>query len=74
MKHKSQFLNIVQAAEYAGVSRPTLYTMIADGLKSARIGSRQKIKTDWVDEYFESKANVDGSNKAVASNILEGMR
>ncbi len=70
----SPYMTIVQASKYANCSRPTIMRMISDGLKVARIGSRLKIKTTWIDTYMEDKANTDNSTKSIAKNILEGLR
>ncbi len=69
-----KYMTVLEAAEYAGVSRPTLYTMIADGLKVAHIGSRKRVSAEWIDEYFEEKATLENSTKSIAANVVAGMK
>ena len=53
------WLNVVEAAEYSGVSRDTIYTACERGeLRHARIGGRRaiRIKPIWIDEWLERHA------------------
>jgi excisionase family DNA binding protein len=50
------WLNVAEAAEYAGVCRDTIYTAVERGeLRHVRIASRRSIrlKAQWMDEWLE---------------------
>jgi excisionase family DNA binding protein len=50
------WLNVTEAAEYAGVCRDTIYTAVERGeLRHVRIASRRSIrlKNQWLDEWLE---------------------
>jgi len=50
------WLNVTEGAEYAGVSRDTIYTACERGeLRHARIGGRRaiRLKPAWIDEWLE---------------------
>jgi excisionase family DNA binding protein len=50
------WLNVAEAAEYAGVCRDTIYTAVERGeLRHVRIASRRSIrlKGQWLDEWLE---------------------
>jgi excisionase family DNA binding protein len=50
------WLNVAEGAEYAGVSRDTIYTACERGeLRHARIGGRRaiRLKPEWIDEWLE---------------------
>jgi excisionase family DNA binding protein len=50
------WLNVAEAAEYAGVCRDTIYTAVERReLTHVRIASRRSIrfKTQWLDEWLE---------------------
>ena len=50
----TRWLNITNAAKYAGVTNETIRKWIAEGLRHSRKNSRMvRIKTDWVDEFLE---------------------
>ena len=53
------WLTVAEGAEYAGVSRDTIYTACERGeLHHARIGGRRaiRLKTIWIDEWLERHA------------------
>jgi excisionase family DNA binding protein len=53
------WLNVSEAAEYAGVCRYTIYTACERGeLHHIRIGGRRaiRLKREWIDEWFERHA------------------
>jgi excisionase family DNA binding protein len=48
-------MNVAEAAEYAGVSRDTVYTAVErKQIKHIRIGGRRtiRLKAEWMDEWF----------------------
>ena len=50
------WMNVAEGAEYAGVSRDTIYTACERGeLRHARIGGRRAIrmKAEWIDAWLE---------------------
>ena len=66
------WMNIGQAADYAGVHRDTFRPWLADGLRHIRKGSLVRIRQEWVDDYLlrfenEKKEEVD------LDAILEGV-
>jgi excisionase family DNA binding protein len=64
---ESRWLRVPAAAEYAGVSRDTIYTACERGeLQHARIGGRRaiRLRTDWIDAWLE--AHVRGPQRADA--------
>jgi excisionase family DNA binding protein len=53
------WLKVTEGAEYAGVSRDTIYTAVERGeLRHIRIGGRRSIrlKPAWIDEWLERHA------------------
>ena len=53
------WLNVSESAEYAGVSRDTIYTACErQGLHHVRISGRRSIrlKTEWIDAWLERHA------------------
>ena len=53
------WLTVAEGAEYAGVSRDTIYTACERGeLHHARIGGRRaiRLKPAWIDEWLERHA------------------
>ena len=55
------WFTVSEGAEYAGVSRDTIYTACERGeLRHARIGGRRSIrlKPIWIDEWLERHARV----------------
>jgi excisionase family DNA binding protein len=55
------WLTVTQAAEYAGVSRDTIYTACERReIRHARLGGRRaiRLKPQWIDEWLEQHAPV----------------
>ena len=53
------WFNVSEAAEYAGVSRDTIYTACEQGeLRSARVSGRRaiRIRPAWIDAWLERYA------------------
>ena len=53
------WLKVAEAAEYAGVSRDTIYTACERrSLRHTRVGGRRSIrfKPEWIDEWLERYA------------------
>lgn len=53
------WLTVTQAAEYAGVSRDTIYTACERReIRQARIGGRRgiRLKPEWIDAWLERHA------------------
>jgi excisionase family DNA binding protein len=53
------WLTVTQAAEYAGVSRDTIYTACERReIRHARLGGRRaiRLKPAWIDEWLEQHA------------------
>jgi excisionase family DNA binding protein len=53
------WLTVIEAAEYAGVSRDTIYTACERReIRHARVGGRRaiRLKTDWIDAWLERHA------------------
>jgi excisionase family DNA binding protein len=56
------WLNVGEAAEYAGISRDTIYTACErDELRHVRVGGRRAIrmKAEWIDAWLERYARGD---------------
>lgn len=55
------WLNVAEAAEYAGVSRDTIYTACERReIHHARIGGRRaiRLKAEWIDAWLERHARA----------------
>jgi excisionase family DNA binding protein len=53
------WLTVAESAEYAGVSRDTIYTACERGeMRHARIGGRRsiRVKAQWIDAWLERYA------------------
>ena len=53
------WLTVAEAAEYAGVSRDTIYTACERReVRHARLGGRRaiRLRTEWIDAWFERHA------------------
>ena len=62
------WLNVSEAAEYAGVSRDTIYTACErDELRSTRVSGRRaiRIRPHWIDHWLEQHSTgADGQRSA----------
>jgi excisionase family DNA binding protein len=62
------WLNVSEAAEYAGVSRDTIYTACErHELRSARVSGRRaiRIRPHWIDNWLEQHSTgVNGQRSA----------
>lgn len=57
------WLNVAEAAEYAGVCRDTIYTAVERGeLRHVRVGGRRaiRLKALWIDEWLERHSRSSG--------------
>lgn len=64
------WLTVAEGAEYAGVSRDTIYTAVERGeLRHVRIGGRRSIRlrTQWIDEWLERHAR--GASREPATQV-----
>jgi excisionase family DNA binding protein len=66
------WLNVSEAAEYAGVSRDTIYTACErHELRSARVSGRCaiRIRPQWIDAWLERHSvDVDGRGSTVTTS------
>jgi len=73
------WLTVTESAEYAGVSRDTIYTACERReLRHARVGGRRaiRIKHEWIDAWFErhtrgDHAHSDPTTSATSRGALE---
>ena len=67
------WLNVVEAAEYAGVSRDTIYTACERGeLRRVHDGGRRTIllRPQWIDAWLERDApDVQGGRTGVGTEV-----
>jgi excisionase family DNA binding protein len=75
------WLTVAEAAEYAGVSRDTIYTACERReIRHARLGGRRaiRLRTEWIDVWLERHApeaqdrHVSGRALAATSERQEG--
>lgn len=62
------WLTVAEGAEYAGVSRDTIYTACERReLRHARIGGRRaiRLKPEWIDTWFEQHARATMPTRVV---------
>ena len=71
------WLTVAEGAEYAGVSRDTIYTACERGeLQHARVGGRRaiRIKPMWIDAWLERHARgIQSARTAEHSSMLGGV-
>jgi len=59
--NENRWLKVPQAAQYAGVSRDTIYTACERGeLRHAKVGGRRaiRLRPEWIDAWLEQYARV----------------
>jgi excisionase family DNA binding protein len=64
------WMNVAEAAEYAGVSRDTVYTAVErKQIRHIRIGGRRtiRLKAEWMDEWFTRHTQEVEQDYAAAS-------
>lgn len=64
------WLTVTQAAEYAGVSRDTIYTACERGeIRNARVSGRRtiRIRPEWIDAWLEQHATGVADRRSIAS-------
>ena len=70
------WLNVAEAADYAGVSRDTIYTACERReIKHTRVGGRRviRLKPEWIDAWLERHARgAEVSRTAVHSSVHGG--
>ncbi len=69
----SEWLRPAAAAEYAGISRRTIYCWFNAGLKYSKVGSCRLVKRSHLDEYIETFAVEAGAVDAVVDDLLKGI-
>jgi excisionase family DNA binding protein len=69
------WLTVGEAAEYAGVSRDTIYTACERRkIRHARLGGRRaiRLRTEWIDAWFERHAPGVREWSAVEHGVTTG--
>lgn len=64
------WLTVTQAAEYAGVSRDTIYTACERReIRNARVSGRRtiRIRLEWIDAWLEQHAPGVADRRSIAS-------
>ena len=67
-----RWLRVPEAAEYAGVSRDTIYTACERGeLRHARVGGRRaiRLRTDWIDDWLQQHVREPHSAHAPSTML-----
>ena len=71
------WLNVAEGAEYAGVSRDTIYTACERReLRHARVGGRRaiRLKAEWIDAWLERHApGVQHGRTGEQASIMGGV-
>jgi excisionase family DNA binding protein len=70
------WLNVSEAAEYAGVSRDTIYTACErDELRSARVSGRRaiRIRPQWIDHWLEQHSTRTQSHGTGDTTVPGGL-
>ena len=69
------WLTVAEGAEYAGVSRDTIYTACERGeLSHARIGGRRSIrlKPEWIDAWLERHVRSAENGRTAERSSMHG--
>lgn len=69
---EQRWLRVPEAAEYAGVSRDTIYTACELGeLQHARVGGRRaiRLRTAWIDAWLERHARQPEPARSTATMV-----
>lgn len=68
------WLTVAEGAEYAGVSRDTIYTACERReLRHARIGGRRsiRIKPEWIDSWLERHTRVAQDGNGAPLSVMQ---
>jgi excisionase family DNA binding protein len=68
------WLNVTEAAEYAGVSRDTIYTACERReIRHARVGGRRaiRLKPEWIDAWLEQHTRAGREPRAVEYGSMQ---
>jgi excisionase family DNA binding protein len=69
------WFTVSEGAEYAGVSRDTIYTACERReLRHARIGGRRsiRIKAEWIDGWLERHTRAAQEDRSKPSGVMQG--
>jgi len=71
------WLTVAESADYAGVSRDTIYTACERReLRHARVGGRRaiRLKRDWIDAWLEQHAHgAQNTAPTVVASPVQGL-
>jgi excisionase family DNA binding protein len=70
------WLNVSEAAEYAGVSRDTIYTACErHELRSARVSGRRaiRIRPHWIDNWLEQHSTAANGHQSAEMSPRGGL-
>ena len=65
-----QWLRVSNAAEYASVSKRTIYCWFRQGLKFSKVGGCRLIKVDDLDAFIEQFATTEAEADRLVDEIL----
>ncbi len=65
-----QWLRVPNAAEYASVSKRTIYCWFRQGLKFSKVGGCRLIKVDDLDDFIEQFATTENAADQIVEQIL----